>query len=144
MIYLVQSDTTAGFVSSDQSRLNTIKGRELNKPCVITACDFFALKSLARVPQKYKNLVRRAKKTSFIYKNSLCVRVVKDPSHATWLKNTFASGWAFSTSANEHGKGFCLFWAKSKADEVLNESELKEGKGSKILKLSPSKIKKLR
>lgn len=70
MIFLAQTDTTAGFLSKDYKELNHAKRREQDQPCVLTTAKFSELKNFVRVPQKFKNFVRRAKKTTFIYANS--------------------------------------------------------------------------
>lgn len=144
MIYLAQSDTTAGLLSQDKAKLNAIKGRQEDQPCVITTATFRVLSGFARVPKAHKILVRRAKKTSFIYPNKLCLRCVKDVRHAEFLTTTFKGGWAYSTSANEHGKDFDINWAKSVADEVRDSELLRENKGSAIFKLGKKSIKKIR
>lgn len=143
MIYLAQSDTTAGLLSQDKARLNALKGRAKDKPCVITVASLCVLKGFARAPKAHKALVRRAKKTSFIYPNGLCLRCVKDARHAKFLAS-FEGGWAYSTSANKHGKDFDINWAKSVADKVFDEDVLKENPPSKIYKLSKTKVKNIR
>lgn len=143
MIYLAQSDTTAGLLSQDKARLNALKGRAKDKPCVITVASLCVLKGFARTPKAHKALVRRAKKTSFIYPNGFCLRCVKDARHAKFLAS-FEGGWAYSTSANEHGKDFDINWAKSVADKVFDEDILKENPPSKIYKLSKTKVKNIR
>lgn len=70
MIFLAQTDTTAGFLSKDYKELNRAKKREQDQPCVLATAKFSELKNFVRVPQKFKNFVRRAKKTTFIYANS--------------------------------------------------------------------------
>lgn len=70
MIFLAQTDTTAGFLSKDYKELNRAKRREQDQPCVLATAKFSELKNFVRVPQKFKNFVRRAKKTTFIYANS--------------------------------------------------------------------------
>ena len=66
MIYLAQTDTTAGFLSKDFREINALKRRAADKPCLITTAKFSELKNLTRVPAKFKNLVRRARKTTFL------------------------------------------------------------------------------
>lgn len=144
MIYLAQSDTTAGLLSQDKASLNALKGRAKNKPCVISTASLAVLKGFARAPKAHKNFVRRAKKTSFIYTNGLCLRCVKDARHAAFLASSFEGGWAYSTSANEHGEAFDLAWAKSVADEVFDEDLLCENKSSAIFKLGKKRKKKIR
>lgn len=143
MIILAQSDTTAGFLSQDKARLNALKGRDEDQPCVIATASLAVLKGFARVPKAHKNFVRRAKKTSFIYPNGLCLRVVKDARHAEFLAS-FEGGWAYSSSANAHGEGFDLAWAKSVADEVFDEGLLCENESSAIFKLGKNSKKKIR
>ena len=70
MLYLAQTDTTAGFLSKDEREINKAKGRALQTPCILTMSSLKELVSLVRVPTAHKNLVRKAKKTSFIYKNA--------------------------------------------------------------------------
>lgn len=140
MIYLAQTDTTAGFLSKDYRELNRIKGRDEDKPCLITTSKFSELKTLVRVPDKFKNLVRRARKTTFLYPNLKAIRVVKDCPHAKFLD---IHGWLYSTSANLSGEKFDEIWARSVADKVV-DNEFKESASSKIYKISNKKIKKLR
>ena len=70
MLYLAQTDTTAGFLSKDEKEINKVKGRALQTPCILTMSSLKELVSLVRVPKAHKNLVRKAKKTSFIYKKT--------------------------------------------------------------------------
>ncbi len=143
MIYLAQSDTTAGFLSHDERELNRAKNRDEAQKCVITTANFLTLKNFVRVPNIHKNFVRRAAKTSFLYPNSKCLRVVKDERHSAFLKEHFSS-WAYSTSANEHSKDFDLEHAKAVVDEVFDQEILRDGKPSKIYKIGKNKVKKLR
>ena len=140
MIYLAQTDTTAGFLSKDLKKLNALKKRPLNQPCLITTAKFSELLSLARVPNKFKNKIRKAKKTTFIYPNSKALRVVKEGNYAKFLEK---NGWFYSSSANLHKNSFDESWARSVADEVLDE-RLFESKPSSIIKLSRARAKKLR
>lgn len=140
MIYLVQTDTTAGFLSKNLSEINSAKKRALNQPCLITTASFCELKQIARVPKKFKNLVRKARKTTFIYPNLQSVRVVKDDKHSEFLR---VHGWMYSSSANLHNQNFDLAYAKSVADEVIGDN-FAQSKPSKIYKLHKTKIKKIR
>lgn len=140
MIYLAQTDTTAGFLSQDLARLNAIKERPLDKPCLICVSKFKSLKDISRVPNKYKNLVRRSRKTTFIYPNLKAVRVVKDHPHSKLLDSL---GWAYSTSANVHKKEFDIEFAKAKADLIV-DFKFSSSPPSKIYKISKTNIKKIR
>lgn len=140
MIYLAQTDTTAGFLSRDFGEINRVKERPLEKPCLITTSKFSVLQTLVRVPVKFKNRVRRARKTTFLYPNGKAVRVVKGCAHERFLQKF---GWLYSSSANSNGAKFDESWARSVADEVVDE-EFHESTASKILKVSIRNIKRLR
>ncbi|MBM0636739.1 Sua5 YciO YrdC YwlC family protein [Campylobacter sp. VicNov18] len=140
MIYLAQTDTTVGFLSKDLQKLNILKRRSKDQPCLITSAKFSELKSLARVPKLFKNFVRRSRKTTFIYPNQKAIRIVKGCKHAQFLAN---NGFFYSSSANKHGEAFDENWAKSVADVILDEN-FYENDPSRILKLSRNKIIKIR
>ena len=70
MLYLVQTDTTAGFLSKDFREINKAKNRDLQTPCILAMARFSELLNFVRVPKAHKNLVRKAKKTSFVYEKS--------------------------------------------------------------------------
>ncbi|WP_139453915.1 Sua5 YciO YrdC YwlC family protein [Campylobacter armoricus] len=140
MIYLAQTDTTAGLLSKDLKALNTLKKRPLNQDCLITTAKFSELKKLTRVPNKFKNTIRKAKKTTFLYPNAKAIRVVKNCKHEEFLKQF---DWLYSTSANIHGKKFDLNWAIQNVDEIVDEKFFESG-ASKIFKLRGTKKVKLR
>jgi len=140
MIYLTQTDTTVGLLSKNKEELNKIKKRELNKPILKEVDSLSTLKEFVRVPKNFRKIVRRAKKTTFIYPNKDSFRVVKDENHLRFLKKF---KWMYSTSANLHKKKFDKNWAFSVADVIVG-SEFKEGKASTIIKIGKRKCKKLR
>jgi len=141
-IYLTQTDTTVGFLSQDKTKLNKIKNRPLNQPVLREVDTLKTLKEFVRIPKKYKNQVRRSKKTTFIFPNAESYRVVKDLKHLEFLKKF---KWMYSTSANEHGKRFDEVWAREQADIILEDKRgLFEGEPSSIFKLSKNKIKRIR
>ena len=141
-VYLVQTDTTVGFVSQNSKKLNEIKKRPLNKPVLREVDSFKTLKTFVRVPAFHKKRVRRASKTTFIYPQGESFRVVKDEKHLEFLKKFT---WMYSTSANFHGKKFDENWAREYADITVEDKRgFYEGKPSKIYRLSKRKIKKMR
>ena len=131
MIYLAQTDTTAGFLSKDFREINALKRRAANKPCLITTAKFSELKDLARVPAKFKNLVRRARKTTFLYPNANAVEFLRQ------------FDWLYSSSANLNGQSFDEAWAKAAADEVVDQN-FSQNASSKIYKISKTRLKRLR
>ncbi|GAB6045634.1 hypothetical protein JCM11957_12320 [Caminibacter profundus] len=141
-IYLTQTDTTVGFLSQDKIKLNAIKKRPLNQKILREVDSLSTLKNFVRVPNKYKNLVRRSCKTTFIYPNKESFRVVKDESHLKFLKKF---KWMYSTSANPHKQKFDKKWAREMADIIVEDKRgLFEGEASKIYKISNNKIKRIR
>lgn len=140
MIYLAQTDTTAGFLSKDLKKLNAIKNRPLNQPCLICVSKFKNLQNFSRVPKKYKNIIRRSKKTTFIYPNLKAIRVVKDHPHTKLLDKL---GWAYSTSANPHKKAFDIEFAVANADIII-DTKFIPAQASKIYKISKTNIRRIR
>ena len=141
MIYLAQTDTTVGFLSESRDELQKIKPRN-NKPFLITTTTFKTLKNLARVPSIHKKIVRRAKKTTFIYPNNKAIRVIKDTPHTNFLKNF---DFLYSTSANKSGKDFEESFARNIVDVVVEDKRgFSQKKASSLIKLSKSIKKKLR
>ncbi|MDX9813375.1 MAG: hypothetical protein RBS91_01760 [Sulfurimonadaceae bacterium] len=138
-IILAQTDTTVGFLSLSKDELYRAKNREKHKSFIKVFSDFASLS--ARVPQKYKSFVRRAKKTTFIVKQD-SFRVAKNPNSSQILKN---SPWFYSTSANLSGKKFDLDFAQAKADIIIqNIDGLKERDSSKIFKINNYKKIRIR
>ncbi|WP_104761378.1 Sua5 YciO YrdC YwlC family protein [Helicobacter cetorum] len=139
LVYLAQSDTTIGLLSKDSERLNTLKKRPKDKGVLIESYDFSTLKSLVRVPNKFKNLVRRSAKTTFIYPNFKAVRVVSG-RHRDFLRR-FKT--LYSTSANLTQQAYDKEVAFSLADVVISDERgLFESASSKIFKIY--KHKKIR
>ena len=161
MLYLAQTDTTAGFLSKSQAEINKAKNRALQTPCILTMAYFSELLSLVHVPKVHKNLVRKARKTSFIYANSrnssdkalnfsqgfkgsLACRVVKDSPHSEFLAK---NGAFFSSSANLHGEKFNAQKARQITLEnngKIIDERLFEGKPSRLILLSKTKKRKIR
>lgn len=141
MLYLSQSDTTAGFLSLEEKEINSAKERG-RKKVLLEVDSLHTLKNFVRVPQKHKNRVRRAKKSTFIYPNLKACRVVKDEWHLRFL-HSFK--WMYSSSANPSGEGFCLDFAMQKAQVIIQDKRgIFESLPSKIYKLSQTQIKRIR
>ena len=141
-LWLVQTDTTVGFLSQDNEHLAEVKERSIDKPFVQVTSSFKILKKLARVPNQHKRLVRRAKKTTFVYPNNRAIRVVKDDKHAKFIT---AFEWFYSTSANENSLAYTRKFACDKSDIIVEDScGLYEGESSSIYRLYKTKIKRLR
>jgi len=141
-VFLVQTDTTVGFLSQDEIQLAQIKEREFHKPFVQVTHSFKMLKKLVRIPTAHKRSVRRARSTTFAYTNNKAVRVVKDEKHAAFIK---PFGWFYSTSANEKSLSYDQEFAFSKSDIIVQDDKgLYEGASSKIYRLYKTKKKRLR
>ncbi|WP_297443922.1 hypothetical protein [Sulfurimonas sp.] len=141
-VILVQTDTTVGFLSQNEAKLQDIKSRPSNKSFIKVLKSFKALqKDNKRIPQKYKNRVRRSTKTTFIVKN-LSFRVAKETLSSAILRN---ATWNYSTSANKSGEHFCRDFCEKKADIIIEDKNgLYEGKPSRLYKINSTKIRRLR
>jgi tRNA A37 threonylcarbamoyladenosine synthetase subunit TsaC/SUA5/YrdC len=140
-LYLTQTDTTIGFVSQDASKIDSAKKRLPDKHYIRVVDSLLTLKSFVRVPQKYKNLLRRAKKTTFIFPNGLSFRVVKDTEHNILLNRV---KWLYSSSANLSGAEYDKLYAKDNAEVIVSSPSKKKGMASKIYRLGQEKIKSIR
>lgn len=142
LVYLVQTDTTAGFLSQNSLKLATSKQRDKNQPFLICVDSLRSLKNFVRVPTAFKKQVRRSNKTTFIYPNKQAIRVVKEKNHQKFLRKL---GWVYSSSANLTCKSFEENYAKEKADIIVEDSRgFFESKPSSIYKMSNSKLRRLR
>lgn len=142
LVYLAQTETTAGFLSQNVSSLALIKNRSTSKPFLISVDSFSTLKTFTRISKVHKHTIRKAHKTTFAYPCGLAIRVVKEKSHLEFLKKL---KWSYSTSSNPSGKTFDEVFAKEKADVIVFTcKDFFESKPSTIYKLGKIKIKKLR
>jgi len=142
LVYLAQTETTAGFLSQNADALARIKNRPQGKTFLISVDSLQTLRSLTRVPKRHKKHIRRAKKTTFAYPCGLAIRVVKDKEHLQFLQKL---KWSYSTSSNPSGKGFDEAFAEEKADVVLFTGKgFFEDKPSSIYRLGKVKMRKLR
>ena len=143
LIYLTQTDTTVGFLSNDYKKLADIKKRPITQKILRVVDSFKTLKTHTRIPKKFKKQIRNSKNTTFIYPNKQSFRVVDNNSdHHKFIKK-FKT--LYSTSANKTGQNFNIEFALNSCDiEVLNKQEYSENNSSTILKISKSKLTKLR
>lgn len=141
-VILAQTDTTVGFLSQDEIKLQNIKSRDSSKPFIKVYKDFKTfINEGNRVPNSKKALVRRSKKTTFIV-NNISFRVAEYKKDSNILRKLT---WSYSTSANESGKNFNRVFCESKADIIIEDnSSLYEGAPSSLYKVNSKKIKRLR
>ncbi|PAF52995.1 hypothetical protein BKH42_08365 [Helicobacter sp. 13S00482-2] len=142
LIYLAQTDTTAGLLSANFQKLNQIKGRDKNKPVLMEVNSLKKLKNLTRIPIKFKNRVRKSIKSTFIYPNQSSFRLIKDNLHLNFL-NHF--GQMYSTSANKSGMDFQYNEAFEMCDIlVVDKRRIFSATSSAIFKINNTKIIKIR
>ncbi len=142
LVYLTQTDTTAGFLSQNEAALSHKKKRPSEKPFLISVDSLKTLCQFTRVPKECKSKIRRAKKTTFVYPSGLAIRVIKDEEHLAFMRKL---KWSFSTSSNPSGEAFNESFAQEKADVILFTCKgFFEFEPSSILKIKKIKIKKLR
>jgi len=142
LIYLVQTDTIAGFLSQDKKRLAHAKKRSLKKPFLINTDSFEEQKDFVRSPKNFRAKIRRAKKSTFIYPNGYAIRVVFEDDFKNFMKKF---GWLYSTSANRSEEKFDINFALQNADIIVEGKKgYKKSNPSSIFKLSKSRMKKIR
>jgi tRNA A37 threonylcarbamoyladenosine synthetase subunit TsaC/SUA5/YrdC len=143
LVYLVQTDTTIGFSSINDEKLSNIKQRDKNQKILKTVDSFDTLKNFTRVPKKYRNMVRKSRKTTFIYPNLYSFRVVNKDSHFFDFIKKFKI--LSSTSANKTKENFEYKFASQKSDvEVINNLGFFETSSSKIYKIGKNNLNKIR
>ena len=142
-VYLVQTDTTVGFSSSDDEKLSDIKNRPKTQKILQTVKSFKILKLQTRIPKKYKKFIRKSKKTTFIYPNSFSYRVIDKNSNFYNFIKKFNS--LYSTSANKTKEKFNYNFATKKSDIIVEtKTGFFENYSSSIFKVTNKRIKKLR
>lgn len=139
-VFLTSTDTTIGFVSQNSDKLNEIKQRPKEKKFIKAVNSLDTLKSMTRVPDMHKKMVRKAQKSTFIMKGE-SFRVINDEHHLLLLDRL---QWAYTTSANLSGKEYDEIFAVQNADIVIYPLDPKNTKASQIFKLGTKKIKRLR
>jgi len=139
-VFLTQTDTTIGFVSQNAEKLTEIKQRPPHKHYITAVNSLKTLQSFTRIPQRYKNHVRRANKTTFILPNGHSYRVVKQSHHVLLLDRL---KWAYTTSANLSGQHYDETFAKDAADVVI-EPLKQTSQASKVVKLGNTNLKRIR
>jgi len=142
-IYLVQTDTTVGFLSNDDKKLSSIKQRPNTQKMIQVVDSFNTLTQRVRVPKKFRKVVRNSSQTTFIYPNTNSYRVVDINSHHHSFIKKF--GVLYSTSANITKQKFDKVYALDKCDVwVEDNNSYSETSPSHIYKISKTNITKLR
>lgn len=142
-VYLVQTDTTVGFSSSNDEKLSEIKQRPKSQKILQTVDSFHTLKQHTRIPKKFRKYVRNATQTTFIYPNKNSFRVVpKNRSYHDFIKkfNTI-----YSTSANLTGCSYDETFSINNADVIVVDNQGFSNKSSSsMIKISKNKARKIR
>ncbi|PHR69069.1 MAG: Sua5 YciO YrdC YwlC family protein [Arcobacter sp.] len=143
LVYLVQTDTTVGFSSSNDEKLSFIKQRATTQKILQTVDSFKTLKQNTRIPSKFKRMIRNSKLSTFIYPNGNSYRVVaKNNAFHSFIKKFSQS---YSTSANLSKEAYDEKFAYDNADIIVVQKDgFSELKSSSIYRLNTRRIKKLR
>ena len=139
-VFLTQTDTTIGFVSQNADKLTKIKQRPPHKHYIKAVNSLKTLNHFTRVPSKYKNQVRRAKKTTFIMPDGHSYRIIQDRHHLLLLNRI---KWAYTTSANLSGHEYDEVFATKMADIIIGPLQ-KSAKASSIYQLGKETIRRIR
>ena len=141
LLYLTQTDTTIGFVSQNPYKIDQAKKRLPNKHYICVVNSLETLKTFTRVPQKYKNHLRRSKQTTFIMPNGRSFRVVKDTKHNLLLDRI---KWLYSSSANLSGAVYSEEYANKMTEVVVCFPDKTSRKASRIYRLSQIRLRVIR
>jgi tRNA A37 threonylcarbamoyladenosine synthetase subunit TsaC/SUA5/YrdC len=143
LVYLVQTDTTVGFSSSDDEKLSALKQRPPTQKILQTVDSFKTLNQNTRVPKKFRKRVRNSKKTTYIYPNKMSFRVISKKSVFYDFIHKFNI--LYSTSANKTGRNYDKSFA-NEASEIIVEDKNNffETTASKIIKINKSTIFRIR
>jgi len=139
-VFLTQTDTTIGFVSQNADKLTEIKQRPPHKHYIKAVNSLHTLKTFTRVPQRHKNRVRRARKTTFIMPNGHSYRVIQDKHHLLLLDRL---KWAYTTSANLSNEEYNESFAREMADVII-EPIKETNQASHIYRLGKQTLKRIR
>jgi tRNA A37 threonylcarbamoyladenosine synthetase subunit TsaC/SUA5/YrdC len=142
LVFLAQTDTTIGFLSQNAQKLTQIKERPPHKYYIKALPSLHVLKTFTRVPDRHKNRVRRAKRSTFVFPDGHSYRVVRDSEHLQLIEKF---GWMYTTSANLSGEAFDEIFARKAADVIVGTlSKRDSNQASSILKLNNINIKRMR
>ena len=142
LVFLTQTDTTMGFVSQSTKRLTQIKQRPPHKQFIKALPSLRSLKSFVRVPEKHKNRIRRAKRSTFVFPDGDSYRIVREKQHLSLIQKL---GWAYTTSANLSGESFDESFAYDAADVIVKYPlHDEERNASRIFKLNNIRMKRIR
>jgi len=140
-VLLVQTDTTVGFVSRDAATLAKCKSRPPAKPFLKTFASLGEYKKVGRIPHRFKQELRRAKKTTYVVKNQAFRIVPEGPYHE--LLRPY--GWLYSTSANASGQRYDPAFAHGSAAAIIEDARgLYETAPSRIYTLYRNKKRRIR
>jgi tRNA A37 threonylcarbamoyladenosine synthetase subunit TsaC/SUA5/YrdC len=139
-VFLTQTDTTIGFVSQNADKLTQIKQRPPHKYYIKAVNSLQTLQTFTRVPNKHKNRVRRAKKTTFVMPNTHSYRIVQDKYHLLLLDRLT---WAYTTSANLSNQAYDETFAKEVVDVIIEPLNI-TNQASNIYKLGKTSLKRIR
>jgi tRNA A37 threonylcarbamoyladenosine synthetase subunit TsaC/SUA5/YrdC len=143
LVYLVQTDTTVGFSSSNDEKLSLIKQRPTSKKILHTVDSFKTLNQNTRIPKRFRRVIRNSKKTTYVYPNLKSFRVVDKRSKFYDFIHKFKI--LYSTSANKTAENFNKEFAILGADILVEDKrDFFETKASRILKVSKKRRKILR
>ncbi len=140
LLFLSDTDTTIGFLSQSQIRLNEAKRRPASKNYITALPSLKELKKRHRIPKTHHKRLRRSKKESYILPSGNSYRIIKDTRHLLLLKRL---GWVYTSSANLSNSAYDEKYARECADIVV-EKLGKPQKPSTLYLLGKEKLKRLR
>lgn len=143
VIFLAQSDTTAGFLSRSDIRICEVKQK--SKAILLESCDLAHIKQVSRIPPILNKSIRRIKKTSFIFPNNRSFRVVCEDCDVLHYRFLRRFGMLYSSSANKNTMKFDYDFAFKNADIIIYDNRgIYENTPSRIFNVRKNRLKKIR
>jgi len=141
-VYLTPTDTTMGFISQSAERLTQIKQRPPHKHYIKALPSLRSLTAQVRIPENYKNMIRRSTRSTFIFPDTHSYRVIRVQRHRALIEKL---GWAYTTSANPSGGDFDKNFAERAADVLIAYPDVPgEKRASSIFKLNNITMRRYR
>jgi tRNA A37 threonylcarbamoyladenosine synthetase subunit TsaC/SUA5/YrdC len=140
LVFLTNTDTTIGFLSQNSTKLDSIKNRPSYKKYIKAINSLATLKQFTRVPNRFKNQIRRQNRATYIMPNGNSYRVIRDKQHLKLLNRL---QWAYTTSANLSGCEYDEEFATNSADIIIYPLKYTT-KISSIYKINNTQIKRIR
>lgn len=143
MLFFAQTDTTAGFLSTNPNEILAAKKIPKSRPILQEVDKIARIREISRIPKCISPMIRRAQKTTFIFPNTRSFRLISESSLHFNVISRFKI--LFSSSANITGGEFSEDYALKNASVVIkDERGFAKRAPSRIFRVKKDKLKRIR